>query len=173
MVSKILLKLIDEAILPAVFTIAGKIFSLAVIIYLARVPWEFSTSGNFPTLTFVNSSDLIFVNSYSNLIMFLIIVLGFLWVLARAHIFHDTHISPSLTLRLLAWDLSSLLTSSRQVYQKAVVWFAFLWLSVLFLGLQALLAINYFWIFLLAAIAAIFLTWVLVEDLEREMAIIE
>lgn len=171
MASKILLKLIDEAILPAIFTITAKILSLALIIALAQISWQFSLSTTFPTISFTNANDLIFVNSYSNLIMFLIIVVGFLGVLARAHIFHDTHILPSLTLRLLSWDLTSLLSSSRQIFQKAVVWFAFLWLSVLFLGLQVVLGINYFWIFLLAVVVSIFLTWVLVEDIERELAI--
>ena len=171
MASKILLKLIDEAILPAIFTICAKILSLAVIIYLARIPWHLSTLGSFPTLTFASSNDLIFVNSYSNLIMFLIIVLGLLWILTRAHVFHDTHISPSLTLRLLSWDLTDLLTTSFNIYQKSVIWFAFLWLALLFLGLQVLLGISYFWIFVVAAVITVFLTWLLIEDLERELKI--
>lgn len=171
MTSKILLKLIDEAILPAILVVSAKILSLAVVIHLAHIPWEFLTTGNLPSLAFQNPTDLTFVNSYSNLIMFLVIIIGFLWVLTRAHVFHNTHISPSLTLRLLSWDLTGLLTSSRQIFQKAAIWFAFLWLAVLFLGLQVFLGINYFWIFVVAVVAAVFLTWLLVEDLERELAI--
>lgn len=171
MASKILLKLIDEAILPAIFTVCAKILSLAVIIYFAQIPWRLSTVGNFPTIIFASNNDLIFVNSYSNLIMFLIIVLGLLWILTRAHIFHDTHISPSLTLRLLSWDLTELLTTSFNIYQKSVIWFAFLWLALLFLGLQVLLGISYFWIFVIAAVITVFLTWLLVEDIERELEI--
>ena len=170
MASKILLKLIDEAILPAVLIVSSKILSLAAIIYLFQIPWELSTTA-FPTLAFTNPSNLIFVNSYSNMVVFISICAGLLWVLVRAHVFHDTHILPSLSIRLLSWDLTGLLTSSHEIFHKAVVWFGFLWLALLFLGLQVLFGVTYLWIFAAAIPATIFLTWLLIEDLERELAI--
>lgn len=170
MASKILLKLIEEAILPAVLIAAAKILSLVAIIYFFQVPWEFSAT-TFPALTFTNPGNLIFVNSYSNMVVFASICVGFLWVLIRAHVFHDTHILPSLSIRLLSWDLTGLLTSSHEIFHKAVIWFGFLWLALLFLGLQVLFGVTYLWIFVAAIPVTIFLTWLLIEDIGRELEI--
>lgn len=171
MASKILLKLIDEAILPAVLVIGGKVISLAALVWFLGLSWQFSTTTLIPTVSFDNPVDLLLVNSYSNLVMFVVIAAGLFWVLFRAHVLHDTHISPSLTLKLLTWDLTAFLTSSFDVFHQAVVWFAFLWLVLLSLGLHVVLGITYFWVFVIALVFSLLLTWLLIEDIERELAL--
>lgn len=170
MASKILLKLIDEAILPAVLLIGSKIVSLAALVWFWGLPWQFSSTSPIPTVSFENPKDLLLTNSYSNLFMFAVIVLGLSWILFRAHLLHDTHILPSLTLKLLSWDLTGFLVSSFDVFHQAVVWFAFLWLSLLSIGLQVVLGVTYFWIFAVALLVTLFLSWLLIEDVERELA---
>lgn len=171
MFSQILLKLIDEAILPAVFLIAGKVISLFLIVMLLGLRWEISLTSLLPALSFGGSEDLLIANSYSNLVMFFLMALGLIWILTRAHVFHDTHISPPLTLKLLQWNFTSLLTSSFNIFHQAVVWLSYLWLTVILLAIHTLAGINFAWITLLAFTLAIGLTWFFVADVERELTI--
>lgn len=171
MVSRILVKLIDEAILPAVIVITAKVWGLIFTIWLFRIRWDVDFSGGLPTISFSTFQEYYTANTYSNLVMFAVIACGFLWVTTRAHLFHTTHISPFLTLRLLSWNLTRLLTNSHQIYHKAVIWFAYLWITILLMGTQTILKASSGAVSLACFILGIFLTWLFVADIEREINI--
>lgn len=169
MVSRILLKLVDEAIIPAILVLAAKILGLAAIVWLFNLSWQLSTSPTLPAVTFESQAQLLTANSYSNLIMFGVVAAGLFWILARAHTFHDTHISPSMALRLLSWGATALMVNTFEAYSQAVVWLSYLWLTFFLIVLHTIFALNYTWVAFVCFVLSIFLTWLFVVDVEREI----
>lgn len=167
--NRILLKLIDEAVLPAFLVLAAKLISLFGIIKIFALNFSFNTQSLLPILSFENQSDLIFANTHSNFLMFLVVVAGLAWVLIRAHLTHDTHIHPNLTLKLFTLNLGGLITTSFEIYHQAVVWLLFLWFSVLIFALQALAGISPLALSVFALMTGIILTGLLLWDVETEV----
>lgn len=167
--NRILVKLIDEAILPAFLIFSVKIISLLGLIKLFNLNFSLNTQTLLPFLSFESQKDLVFVNSYSNFLMFLAVVIGLLVVLARAHFTHDTHIHPELTLKLFTLNLEGLMVSSFEIYHQAVVWLLFLWFSILIFVLQALAGISPAILAVFALSLGIILTGLLIMDVESEV----
>lgn len=169
MVSKILLKLVDEAIFPAILVLAAKILGLLVIVWLFGLSWQVSPDTTLPAISFGSKGELLKANSYSNLIMFGIVATGLLWILVRAHTFHDTHISPSMALKLLSWGATGLLINTFEAYSQAIVWFSYLWLTFFLIVLHTIFTLSFAWVAIVCFVLSVFLTWLFVVDVEREI----
>lgn len=172
--SKTLVKLIDEAIVPALIIVAAKAFGVFFVARVFGLPFEIKTKTQIlplPTVSFDSLTDYVIANSYSNLIMFLMVVAGLIWVLVKAHHFHASHISPKLAARLTQLRLSGLISQTLDVYHQALVWLLFLWFTVALLGFYAYLGLAYKSFAIIAFLVAVNLTWFLIFDVEREMVI--
>lgn len=171
MASRVLLRLIDEAIIPAIVIFVAKLFAVVFLIQWLGARWEFNTLSIFPGISFEDTATLNFVNSYSNLFMYIVVVSGFAWVLTKAHHFHDTHISPSFVLQLLSWNLTGIISSTHELFHEGIVWFSYLWLATFLIGFHVLIGSTFLWIFIIALVVSIIMTWFLVSDVEREVAL--
>lgn len=164
MISKTLLKLIDEAILPAVVLIAAKITGIAIL--TSYLGLEFTL--NLKSLDAVN---LTFVNTYSNLFSYGIIIIGLSFILIRAYFFHSSHVAPQITLRLATWNLTTVVTTTYELFHQVVVWLSYLWLLTLLFTLQnywQLIAPQIAWGSL---ILTLIYTGLFIWDAEREIDI--
>lgn len=168
MISRILLRLIDEAIVPAVLVIGAKVLGMWGIASLLGYEWRINVHSSFG-IELPSRDALLVVNSYSNLLVLIVLGAGLLWIIFRAVHLHDTHISPKLVLRLLSWDLTRLVTSSVDVYHQAIVWLSYLWLFVLLGIVHAVAGLAYGWTTAIGFTIAAFLTWLIIADIEREM----
>jgi len=168
MVSKILLRLIDEAIVPAILVISVKILGMFAVTKIFGYTWSLDLTSFFG-LKFESHEALLAVNSYSNLLVLIVLAAGLLWIIIRAVHFHETHISPRLALRLFSWDLSHLVVSSVDVYHQAVVWLSYLWLFVVLGIVHAATGMAYGWTAAIGFTIAAFFTWLVISDLEREV----
>lgn len=169
MSSRILLRLIDEAIIPALIVFVAKAFSVLFLIQFAGVSWRLDSNTVIPRLLIENPETLTFVNTYSNLVMLGAVVVGLIWMLVRAYHFHETHIHPNFVLRLLSMNLTALIVSSEDVYHKATVWLTLLWLTTMMIGFQTFLNVSQPWLLICAIIVSLCSTWFVVADIEREM----
>jgi hypothetical protein len=170
--SKSIIKLIDEAIVPALFLTLAKIAGLFATIYILNLPFVIVPKGFLailPSLNFTNLQDYITAENYSNLAMFAAATLGASIVLIRAHFFHETHIHPKLHARLVSLNLENLIASSYNLYHKAAIWLIFLWLTCAFLFLSTAQGITYWQISALAFIITANFSWVLAIDVEKEV----
>ena len=172
MISKSITKLIDEAIIPAVALIIGKMLGLFIASYIFHLPFTVKNSQILwilPKVSFNNLADYIRAENYSNLTMFTVAMLGTLFVIVRAHLFHESHIAPKLHARLVSMNLDSLVAPSYHLYHQAAIWLTFLWLTVVFLVISTFLKITYPQISVMAAIVAANFSWVFAMDIEREI----
>lgn len=174
MVAKSLIKLIDEAIVPAVILIVVKMLAVLVTSYLMHFEFTVTSFQIFhilPSVSFKNSMDYITAEEYSNLAMFTTASLGTLMVLIKAHFLHNTHIQPKLQAKLIRLNLENLIAPSYHIYHQAVIWLMFLWLTVFLQVTSAVISGTNIQIAIIAAIVAANFSWILVADVEREVTI--
>ncbi|MBI4037702.1 hypothetical protein HY382_01490 [Candidatus Curtissbacteria bacterium] len=172
MVPKTVIKLIDEAIIPAILLISAKIFGLIGASLIFGLP--FSIHGRkilaiLPSVQFANFQDYIVAENYSNLAMFIAAAAGTMYILVKAHFFHESHIHPKLQAKLAKLNLESLITPSYHLYHQAAIWLTFLWLTVAFMFISSILKITYPQITIIAFIVAANFSWVFAIDVEKEI----
>ena len=135
MLARTFTKILDESIVPAVIIIAGKILGLTLANIVNNLPYTIMTGGSILpwTVVYNSTSEGNIANTFSNLVMYLVVFSGFLVVLIRAHYLHDTHLPPKLAGRLLKLRLFHFVTTTFEIYHQALVWLSFLWITTLVL----------------------------------------
>ncbi len=169
MFSKILIKLVDQAIVPAILLLLARVLSVIVVSHVFLVPFEIKNSG----FVFQSAQDYVIVNSYSLLTLLGFLTVGILYILLKSFIFHDTHVTPALTTKLFSLRLSSLIQNSFDVYSQGLVWVSYLYLLLLVSGLMSLFGLIFTWVFYTALIFTIITTILFAFDVEREVEIKE
>lgn len=172
MIPNSLIKLIDEAIIPAVALILVKMVTILAVSYFLSLPITIVNREILfilPAVHFHNLQNYITAENYSNLAMFLVVSLGTILVLVRAHFFHESHIHPTLQAKLASWNMERFIAPSYHLYHQAAIWLIFLWLTVAFLLVSTLLKVTYPPITIIAFIVAANFSWVLAVDVEKEI----
>lgn len=174
MVATPITKLIDEAIFPAVALIIGKMAGLFFAALIFGLSFKIETGGLLkvlPTVHFQDHQSYVIAESYSNLAMFSVAALGTLLVLIRAHFFHQSHINPKVHAKLISASLEGLIAPSYHLYHQALVWLTYLWLTVGFLIVHALISVSFPQIAVIAFIIAANLSWVFALDIQKEISL--
>jgi len=167
MFSRILIKLIDEAIFPALAIFVARLGSSIFLAQYYGVEYSLGVSG----FVYNNQADFIFVNSYSTLVVIAVVGVGLLYNLTKSHLFHETHVDPSLAARLHSFRVSRFIQTSFDLYSQGVVW-----LSYSFLVLFASIAMTYFdllhtWVLWVSVAATFIGTYLFIIDVERELLV--
>ena len=172
--AKSLIKLIDEAIVPALLLILAKGIGLFATVIFFNLPFTLeyrSIFGLLPSFRFATLQGYTTAENYSNLAMFAAVAAGAVIVVLKAHYLHESHISPRLHARLIALNLERLVQSSYHLYHQAGIWLVFLWLTFGFLTLSSVAKITYPQITIAAFLVTANLSWVFALDIEKEVEI--
>ncbi|OGC46526.1 hypothetical protein A2V49_00565 [candidate division WWE3 bacterium RBG_19FT_COMBO_34_6] len=167
MISKTLLKLIDQSIVPAIMLLSARLASIFLISYVKDIKFIFDSSG----FTFDSKSDYLYINSYSTLAMIASLAVGLLYILLKALLFHETHVTPHLTTKLFHFRLSYLIQNSMDLYSQGVIWMIYLYLITVISGIFMSFGLIYSWIFFVGLILSVLSTVILVFDVESEINI--
>lgn len=163
-----IIKFFDEALLPVVLVFGAKLFGVIVVNLFLQTSTGFDLLGSlFWQVT--DHSETVFINSISSTFMFLALVVGFGWVVIKAHHFHDTHIHPVEAAKLHKKGWGHLIQDSYEIYHQAVIWFALLWFSFLLILTQSTFGIIYPWLVFIALIVTVSLTLLLWIDVKKEL----
>ena len=127
MFSRILIKLVDEAIFPAILLLATRLTSMLMISKFLHANYDINSNG----IIFVNLSDYLKVNSYSTLFMILALALGLLFIIIKSFIFHDSHISPGFSAKIYSLKMPALIQSSFDIYSQGTIWLSYIYLVFL------------------------------------------
>lgn len=169
MFSKILIKLVDQAIVPAILLLVARVVSVILVSRVLLIPFEIKNSG----FVFQSAQDYVVVNSYSLLTLLGFLTVGILYILLKSFVFHDTHITPPLTTKLFSLRLSSLIQNSFDIYSQGLVWVSYLYLLLVVSGLMALFGLIFTWVFYTSLVFTIMTTVLFAFDVEREVEIKE
>jgi len=167
MLSKTLIKLVDEAIVPAFTLVAAKILSTVIVNGALNLTWDVKGLG----LVYYSMPEFLKANSYSSLVMFFVILLFTLWVAFKSHVLHDSHVHPHTSVRLVSLNLPYLIQSSFELYSQATVWLSYSWLTTIILGVMLFSGLIYGWVFYVALGLTLFTTLALILDIERDLVI--
>jgi len=165
MFSRILIKLVDQAVVPAMLLLAVRILSVIFVSRYFGVDFTIGQSG----FVFKVPGDYVLVNSYSTLAMICVLSAGLLYILMKSLYLHETHITPSFTAKLFSMRLSFFIQSSFDLYSQGVVWMSYLYLLVFVGALMTIFGLIYSWVFLISVVLAIVSTYFFVVDIENEM----
>lgn len=164
MFSRILTKLVDEAIVPAIILLVARVVSVVFFGRYFNLHVSIGTAG----FVYADAEGFLIVNSYSTLTMVCVIAVGLLYVLIKSYIFHDSHIRPSLTAKLFTLRLSSFIQASFDVYSQGVIWLSYSYLLLLASGVMLYFGLVYAWIFYVSLILTVISTYLLIIDVEKE-----
>ncbi len=165
MFSKLLIKLIDQAIVPAVLVLTARLVSVAVLSNRLSAQYDLQEGE----ILFKNTTDFIKVNSYSIAIMFGVLALGMGYILIKALVFHNSHVSPNTTAKMFSLKLDFFIQNSFNLYTQGAIWLAYTYLLLLATGLMALFGLIYAWVAYLGIAITLAGTILLALDIEKEM----
>ena len=165
MFSKILIKLIDEAVTPALILVAARILSVFFVSNYFDIEFTIGPTG----FIFRNTEQYRFINTYSMFILLLVLAVGLGYIILKAYLFHETHIKPGKTAKLYSLKLSSFIQSSFDLYSQGAIWLSYTYLLLFSLFVMALFQLVYLWVLVVAFAVVIAGTVLLVLDVEREM----
>ena len=175
MVAKSIIKLLDEALIPAIALIVAKmvgLFAAASFLNLEFTVKNAQLLAFLPSVQFTTVNDYIRAENYSNLAMFLTVALGTFLILIRAHYFHESHIKPNLHAKLISLSLDGLVAPSYHLYHQAAIWLIFLWMVTGFLLISTIiLDVTYPLISATSFIIAANFSLVFAMDIEKEVQI--
>ena len=174
MVSKTLVKLVDEAVVPALVLVAAKIFGVLLVARFKNLVYDVTFRSPLlplPTLSFYSYQDYVTANSYSNLIMLIAVSLGLLRILLQTNILHNSHVSPRVAAQLARLQLSGLISTTLESYHQALVWFGFAWFVVILTAFYAYLGLVFKSFAFAGFLVILNLTWFFIFDVEREIVI--
>jgi len=171
--SKILVKLIDYALLPASLLVVGKFLGLLFAINIFNLDWGIKNipGSLFSVRPVFYSEDIILASTYSDLIMFIIMTIGFSFILIQAVYFHNTHVSPRTLMKLASYNLLGLIKSTFEVYHQAAIWSIFIWVVDLLILFNVLTSKTEVWVFVFSCITSLILTVLLLRDVSKEIEI--
>ena len=118
MLSKILVKLIDKAIIPTILLLSARVISIVLVAKYMDINIKINSEG----LITQNSAEYVKLNSYSILFMLAMLIIGLMYIATKGLVFHDSHIKPTITSRLFSIKAKSLIQSSSEIYPQWGVW---------------------------------------------------
>lgn len=170
--SSLIYDLVDLAILPAALFIAAKIIGVVGLNYLFGLPVSFEQTGSiiFSYQPAYNSiQDVMMVESYSNLFVFICILAGCFLVTGKSLLFNHKKASPYFVLKLAKYDLLHLLKSSIHMYKEAFVWGTFLIVTTVYIVISFLVGKTYGWVSGLSIFFCLTFLWIMIENIEEEI----
>ncbi len=165
MFSKILVKLVDEAIVPAITLLAVRVVSAMLIARYFSIPLTVGSSG----FVYRSAEDFLLINSYSVLAMVCVLAVGLLYVLLKSHLFHETHITPALSAKLFSLKLSPFIQASFDLYSQGAIWLIYSYLLFVASGIMVYFGLMYSWVFAVSLVLNVFATYLFIIDVEGEL----
>jgi len=168
---KSLLKLIEYSILPAICIFAAKLAGIFVTGLIFNIPIDLrnQAQGLLFFQTLVPQADMIVVITYSDLFMYLVVVLGMTVILIRSVYFHDSHISSTMVSRLAKYNLLGLMQSSYELYHSGMIWLAFLWCANVLIGINVYRGLTETWALAVTVLFSLSYSIIFFKDLLAEI----
>ncbi len=165
MFSKILLKLIEESIIPAFTFVFLKVL---ITLYLGiSLGYNVSIYNVFSLEVSLEAYSLI--NSYLLISFAIFCFLGMMYSILKSIHFHKSHIHPNTTLRLFTLRASFLIQDSFHLYSQSLIWLIYSYITLFLSMILFFLGLVNGYVLLLTSILCPISTYFFVLDLENEI----
>ena len=164
MYSKILVKLIQESIIPAFGLVVIKI--LVTLYYAKDLGYKVDLYNMNNLEVSFNSYQIINSNILTGFIIFCFF--GLAYSLVKSLFFHESHINPRVSLSLFNFRVGFLIQDSFHLFSQSLIWLLFNF-SILFISLFLFyFGLIYGYVLLLSAILTIVGLYFFILDIEFE-----
>lgn len=165
MFSKILLKLIEESIVPA---FAFLVIKVLTTLYLGTSLGYNVSIYNIFSLE-VTKEHYSVINSNILIIFTIFCFLGVLYTIIKSLYFHKSHINPNVTLGLYNLRVNFLIQDSFHLYSQSLIWLIYLYMTLFISMILYFLGLVNGYVLLLSTILTPLSTYFFILDLENEL----
>jgi hypothetical protein len=169
---KLITAILKTSLMPAAVMIIGKLFGLLISNSLFGLNMYISNEikGIYTVqLFFTNIQETILANSFSNVLMLLLVGIGFVSYFARYHLYRTTTSNPRTLVKLVKLNLLGWITSNKGGVIETTVWAIFLWFSCIIIITQSINGSSFYWIGIIALLSLISSFWAITNALEIEI----
>lgn len=169
--SKILIKLVDEAIIPSLLLVLARIGGLFLSTVIFNLEFSLSKVEErlFPyKLIFESIDDANLANNVSNIFMMIAAAAGFAYAVYKLNAYHEKRISPTRLLDLADKGMLAYIETSFGAYSKALVWLIFMWISAILATYSSSGQMTHVGIAAAGLILSALSTLILVKNLELD-----
>ncbi len=164
--------LVDLSLIPAFLLIIAKVGGITFLNWILNLDWRIVQDNslfiNFK-LTYPTLEQVVMVNSYSNLFMYICILAGVMVITSKSMLLNHRKASPYLVLKLAKMDLLYLLQASIKIYKEAFVWLLFLVITTVYIFISFLMELNYAWIVGLVIVTTLLILWIVIQNIEEDI----
>lgn len=164
-------KLFKSSLLPASVLVLAKIFAFWLMVMSLNIPWTINLdASNFlGVYPLINDNSLIRATSYMDLIFIWIVLLGLVYYLFVALIFHSSHVHPKVLTKLVKYNLTHLLKSNFNLYHEIIAWLLFAWVANILVLINSVAGRSFIGIPTFSICFTAFLTVVFFKDACNEL----
>lgn len=151
--SKLIKRALKNSIIPAILMIAGKVIGIFIISAVFGLTFEIGNdlNGSFSTqIYFYDEDTTLFVNSYSDLCMFLFLAVPTIYFILKTAIFQSAMDNPKTIVKITKFNVLEWVTKNDTTFLKIFIWVAFLWIASAVVVINTLQDNTYSWIGILA-----------------------
>ncbi len=164
--SKSLIRLVDEAILPAFLIIGLKAIAIAGVNNILSLSYYYQ---NFGKIYYPKPFDALLVNTYSDFFVFFLFFLCIAVILIKLLYFSDNKTNPSIILKLAKANKMHFIQTSLEIYHILFVWMVFFTGIVVYILIRVIYFIDYPLIILPIAVIYMTVIWVIIKEVERDI----
>lgn len=165
MYSKILTKLISESLAPFI----GFLFiKIVVTILTAR---SLGLTADIFNVFYLNVTlkEYLIINSNVLFGFILFSFLGLSYSLIKSIYFHDSHISPRLSLSVFNFRIGFLIQDSFHLFSQNLIWLIFNYISLFITVFLMFLGLSQFYLIFISSLFTLIGTYFFILDIEYEM----
>lgn len=171
--SKLLKRAIKVSIAPAILLIAGKL--LGIITLSAIYDFDLRLDNdivNFFSVQLIYPEEKItlFVNTYSDLTMLLILAIPTLYFILKTAIFQKATDNPRTIAKVANLNIMGWITKKDVTFLKIFIWSAFVWIASSLTILNTIQNDTELWVGIFAGILALICTWGSIKTFDTETA---
>ncbi len=166
-----LAQILKELLLPTLLIVAARLASYYLVAFLSKQTLVWQQVQGFIYRPEVNTANLVDFATYSDLIFFVVVLLGLSVNIISAFYFHDSHVENTLLIKLAKFNLLNLIKASAQLYQKAFIWLVYSWISLTLIIVNVAQQQTAPWLGITCFLATLLLTTFIIYDAYRELEI--
>ncbi len=170
--SKLLQRALSAAVFPAALMITSKVIGMYLANKIFNLGWWIDTNsqGLFSVqVVYPDIHSAIVCNTYSNLFMYLMILLGTCYFIFQGYFLHTTHQNPRVLVKMINFDFLAWLTESSSLFPKMAIWLSFLWVSTVIILVQTIQESVHMWVGVAVLVLTSIFTSFAIRDFEKEV----
>lgn len=155
--SKLIKRALRDSLLPAILMIAGKVLGIFLASATYGLSFEIGNdiNGIFSTqIYFHDEATTLFVNSFSDLLMFIFLAVPTLYFVVKTAIFQSSLDNPKTIVKVTRLNLLQWITKDDTTFLRIFIWCAFLWITSAIVVTNSIQDNTYTWVGIIAGATA-------------------